>query len=368
MSALYSTAAAFIISAVGMLLIGDRMVERLRNKRWRKDEESWLEREDTPESHRAKRGTPSMGGIGIIAVAVVTSLVFSLSYNIVDYLYYSNAFGSVTSNTTKGLALFFAKSCILPAFVIAHALLGFGDDWSKATGRGGLRARAKFVIQVTLAIVVVLFWAWFVCCFLRSLGMLPEFPAWSGAQLAAVCMVLLLVVIGTGNAVNLTDGLDGLAAGLAVPAFLAVAAAYSILRPWFGDLPFAGAIAGACFGFLKFNKHKARVFMGDTGSLALGAALAIIALFSRAVFLLPFIAFIYYIEMFSVIIQVAYFKYTKGKTGEGKRIFRRAPLHHHFELGGWSEWRVVLTFWGINLATTLLGLGLWYAGILPRWP
>ena len=108
--------------------------------------------------------------------------------------------------------------------------------------------------------------------------------------------------------------------------------------------------------------------MGDTGSLALGAALGAGAILTRTVFLLPFIGFVFFVEMFSVIFQVLYFKYTKKRTGEGKRIFRRAPLHHHFELGGWSEWRVVGTFWAVNLATSILGLVLWKMGILPRFP
>ena len=108
--------------------------------------------------------------------------------------------------------------------------------------------------------------------------------------------------------------------------------------------------------------------MGDTGSLALGAAVGAGAIITHSVFLLPFIAFIYFVEMFSVTLQVLYFKYTKRKYGEGRRIFRRAPLHHHFELGGWSEWRVVGTFWAINLITSAIGLILWHLNILPRFP
>ena len=127
-------------------------------------------------------------------------------------------------------------------------------------------------------------------------------------------------------------------------------------------------LGGACLGFLAFNKYPAKVFMGDTGSLALGAALGAGAILTRTVWLLPFVGFIFYIEMFSVIAQVLYFKYTRRKFGEGKRLFRRAPLHHHFELSGWSEWRVVGTFWVVNLVTTTVGLVLWKLGILPRFP
>ena len=117
-----------------------------------------------------------------------------------------------------------------------------------------------------------------------------------------------------------------------------------------------------------FNRHPARVFMGDTGSLALGAALGAGAVATGTVWLLPFIGYMFYVEMFSVISQVLYFKYTRKKFGEGKRLFRRAPLHHHFELAGWSEWRVVITFWGINAVTSLIGLVLWWRGDLPRFP
>lgn len=184
--------------------------------------------------------------------------------------------------------------------------------------------------------------------------------------LVAGISLLVFVVIAFCNAVNLTDGIDGLAAGLAVQCGLALVLAsfYSDgiarLSTWT-----MAALAGACFGFLFFNKHKAHVFMGDTGSLAIGAALGAGAILQHAIFLLPFIGFIYFVEMLSVIVQVAWFKWTKKQTGEGKRLFRRAPLHHHFELCGWSEWRVVATFWAVNLFTSIVGLWLWKAGSTP---
>jgi len=188
---------------------------------------------------------------------------------------------------------------------------------------------------------------------------------------------LLFLVVGTSNAVNLTDGIDGLAAGLCVEVGLVIAAiscwvapmaASSRGGPSFDIGLFWGCLGGACLGFLAFNRHPARIFMGDTGSLALGAALGAGAVAMRAVFLLPFIGFIFYVEMFSVIAQVLYFKYTRKRFGEGKRLLRRAPLHHHFELAGWGEWRVVLTFWGVNAVTSGLGLWLWWRGALPVYP
>jgi phospho-N-acetylmuramoyl-pentapeptide-transferase len=197
------------------------------------------------------------------------------------------------------------------------------------------------------------------------------------------CFAALLVIVGTSNAVNLTDGIDGLAAGLSVQcsacfAFVLLqnhhwdnaqdSVGMLILPHSFAVLFFWLCLGGGCLGFLAFNKNPAKVFMGDTGSLALGAALGAGAILARCVLLLPFIGFIFFVEMFSVIFQVGYFKYTKKKFGEGKRIFRRAPLHHHFELGGWKEWRVVGTFWAVNLCTSILGLVLWKMGVLPRFP
>ena len=174
----------------------------------------------------------------------------------------------------------------------------------------------------------------------------------------------MFTIIAIGNAVNLTDGLDGLATGLALQSLFAIAL---LSDSWTIQYLFL-AVAGACLGFLFFNRHPARIFMGDTGSLALGALIGGGAVLLGGIFLLPFVAFIFIVEMLSVIVQVAWFKYTRRKTGEGKRLLKRAPLHHHFELCGWSEWRVVLTFWGINLVTTVAGLLLWNSGMLPKWP
>jgi phospho-N-acetylmuramoyl-pentapeptide-transferase len=164
--------------------------------------------------------------------------------------------------------------------------------------------------------------------------------------------------------VNLTDGLDGLAAGLAIQSLFVITL---LSASWTIQYLFL-AVAGACLGFLFFNRHPARIFMGDTGSLALGALIGGGAVLLGGIFLLPFVAFIFIVEMLSVIAQVGWFKYTRRKTGEGKRLLKRAPLHHHFELCGWSEWRIVLTFWGINFVTTVIGLWLWNSGLLPRWP
>lgn len=356
-----------------MLLTGNWLIGWLQNKRWKKGttlDETWAVREDTPETHQKKQGTPSMGGIGIVAVTL---------FSLVALPILGMMLGSV-SNPTKPFLPTIPWSvvlavCLLPLVLLSHGVLGFADDWSKASGRGGLRARAKLAGQIFLALTFVallllLMRSSFMVSVAANEGYIyPGLNVVHDSSLLLISAVLIFVVIATCNAVNLTDGIDGLAAGLAVQCGLAL---FLVSSGMFG-LPVLSmwtttALAGACFGFLFFNKHKARVFMGDTGSLAIGAALGAGAILQGAVFLLPFIGFIYFVEMFSVIAQVAWFKWTKKQTGEGKRIFRRAPLHHHFELGGWSEWRVVTTFWAVNLCTSVVGLWLWKAGVLPRWP
>ncbi len=355
----------FLGSWLLMFLFGAPMIRWLRDKRWRKDvqtqAEAWQVREDTPETHQKKQGTPSMGGLGIIGVACA---VFTASY--LSGLALSTQIGNLFFYWPDLILLF-----LLPTVTAAHAVLGFADDWSKASGRGGLRARAKLFGQIGLGIVF-LGGVWCLNEAYKGQSASPELifkiPS---SLLLAMCIwgVLLICLVGTCNAVNLTDGIDGLAAGLAIQAGIA----FFLIKndsPLFGEsaVLFWAALAGSCLGFLAFNKYPAKVFMGDTGSLALGAAVGAGAIMCHAVFLLPFIAFIYFVEMFSVTLQVLYFKYTRRKFGEGRRIFRRAPLHHHFELGGWSEWRVVGTFWAINLVTSAIGLILWHLKVLPRFP
>ena len=339
-----------------MLVIGSPLIRWLKFRKGMK----WAPREDTPDSHLQKAGVPSMGGVGIIGAATLSWLalvVFSLLAE------------GVLHPDRPLLDWELLYLTVFPLLVILHAVLGYLDDHSKATNKGGLSSKAKLVGQIVLAFL-----------FVGALNFIPlnydTLASFQSATLGSWPLILgaLLVIIGTSNAVNLTDGIDGLAAGLSVQ----VALVFTIIG--FGSVSadnnfastsaefFWPAIGGACLGFLAFNKYPARVFMGDTGSLALGAALGAGAILTRTVWLLPFIGFIFYVEMLSVIAQVIYFKYTRRKFGEGKRLFKRAPLHHHFELCGWSEWRVVLTFWGVNLATTIVGLALWKMGFLPRFP
>ncbi|WP_157947683.1 phospho-N-acetylmuramoyl-pentapeptide-transferase [Abditibacterium utsteinense] len=348
-----------------MLICGKPLITWLKTRKGMK----WAPREDTPDSHLQKAGVPSMGGIGIIGAALVGFVgVFVFQYT-----------ASMIERSGKNLRfseVLHYSYLFFPLMVLLHAVLGYIDDHSKATNRGGISSKAKLLGQIILAAAFLAAVYRYLVFFAsnQGLGLTISVYEWPLFDSWILILGALLIIIGTSNAVNLTDGIDGLAAGLCVQ----VGAIFAVLslETGTGKFNFFGVSAilfwlclgGACLGFLAFNRHPAKVFMGDTGSLALGAALGAGAILTRTVWLLPFIGFIFYVEMFSVIFQVLYFKWTKKRTGEGKRIFRRAPLHHHFELGGWSEKRVVWTFWAINFCTSILGLILWKTGVLPRFP
>ncbi|MCX8024313.1 MAG: phospho-N-acetylmuramoyl-pentapeptide-transferase [Thermanaerothrix sp.] len=291
-----------------------------------------LIRVEGPDRHFTKMGTPTMGGVLIILpVALVTVLL--------------NA-ASLIGVTVLG------RSVLLPLLVmLAYALLGAIDDWEGIRGprRGlGMRARTKFLLQVGLALVVAFA--------LKYLLQVPEL-FWPGVQEPLTLgnlyiPIAVFIIVGASNAVNFTDGLDGLAGLIAATAF----AAYGGIALLQGQVflgRFCFTLVGALFGFLWWNVHPAQLFMGDTGSLALGATLGVVALMTGQWLLLPIIAIIPVSEALSVVIQVAYFKATKGK-----RIFRMAPLHHHFELGGWSETQVVQRFWLVSLLFAMFGVAL----------
>lgn len=291
-----------------------------------------LIRVEGPDRHFTKMGTPTMGGVLIILpVALVTILL--------------NA-ASLIGVTVLG------RSVLLPLLVmLSFALLGAVDDWEGIRGprRGlGMRARTKFLLQVGLALVVALA--------LKYLLQVPEL-FWPGVEepltLGNLYIPLaVFIIVGASNAVNFTDGLDGLAGLIAATAF----AAYGGIALLQGQVflgRFCFTLVGALFGFLWWNVHPAQLFMGDTGSLSLGATLGVVALMTGQWLLLPIIAIIPVSEALSVVIQVAYFKATGGK-----RIFRMAPLHHHFELGGWSETQVVQRFWLVSLLFAMFGVAL----------
>jgi len=280
-------------------------------------------RAEGPKRHLEKAGVPTMGGLVVLLVATAVSLLL----------------GPVTDRLLMAALI-----------TLGYGAIGFADDYRKVTLRRslGLRAREKLLGQAFFGVLLVVFHlvvlddrAALVVPFVRE----PWTP-----PLWLVVAFDLLAVVGATNAVNLTDGLDGLAAGSTAVAAGVLAVILGHMGDW--DLAMlASALAAACVGFLWFNAHPAQVFMGDTGSLGLGAALAAITVLSDTVLLLPLVGLLFVVETLSVILQVAYFRVTKGR-----RIFRMAPLHHHFELSGWQEDQVVARFWIAALVGGALGL------------
>ena len=315
-------------------------------------------RDDGPTSHHTKRGTPTMGGVVIIAATVLGYFLAKL----------------ITLDTPSASAL------LLLFLFVGCGMVGFLDDFIKVAKQRslGLRSKAKMigltVVALTFGIVSLLpaleddreqTPASLHLSFIRDI---------ESFTLPAVVVVLLiwLIVAGTSNAVNLTDGLDGLATGAAVMVF----GAYMLVNIWQNnqscaltggrtcyevrdplDLAvIAAAITGACFGFLWWNASPAAIFMGDTGSLSLGGALAGFAVLTRTEFLMVILGGLFVIETLSVMLQVGFFRATKGR-----RIFRMAPLHHHFEMLGWEQVTVVIRFWIITGLCVAAGLGIFYA-------
>ena len=274
------------------------------------------------ESHQKKMGTPTMGGIIILAAVVVTSLIYIKDYpKIVPILFLTVGFG----------------------------IIGFLDDYLKVVLRrsDGLLAWQKMILQI---VVTAVFAVYMIKVSGVSLEMLIPFSGGKYLDLGWVAVPLLFfAVIGTVNGVNFTDGLDGLASSVTVM----VATFFSVVAvgTQSGIEPITCAVVGALLGFLLFNVYPASIFMGDTGSLALGGFVAATAYMLQMPLFILIVGLIYLAEVISVMLQVSYFKYTKKKTGTGKRIFRMTPIHHHFELGGWSETRVVAVF---SIVTALL--------------
>ncbi|MBE9523537.1 MAG: phospho-N-acetylmuramoyl-pentapeptide-transferase [Chloroflexi bacterium] len=291
-------------------------------------------RVEGPQHHFSKLGTPTMGGVMVIfPVAMITLLL--------------NAASLVGVTTVIG------RSVLLPlGTLIAYAALGAVDDWAGLRGaRGsikGLRARTKLALQIVFALVV----AWGLYHFLDAPHLfLPGVPVEINIGFWYIPLAAFIIV-AFSNAVNLTDGLDGLAGLISATAFAAYGG-IALLQGQVFIARFCFTLVGALFGFLWFNVHPAALFMGDTGSLALGAALAVIALMTGHWATLPVIAIIPVSETLSVVIQVVYYKLTGGE-----RVFKMAPLHHHFELSGWSETQVVQRFWLVSLLAAMLGVAL----------
>lgn len=304
-------------------------------------------RDDGPQTHLVKAGTPTMGGaLILVAIAIATLLWADLH----------NRFVWVVLITTLGFGA-----------------IGWVDDYRKVVYKNpkGLSAKAKYFWQSIIGLGVAIFLYQTSASPIETTLIVPFFKTLT-LPLGAIGFVLLtyLVVVGSSNAVNLTDGLDGLAilptvmvgSALAIFAYVAGHLYFSkyLGIPYVagaGELMvFCAAMAGAGLGFLWFNAYPAEVFMGDVGALALGGALGVVAVIVRQEIVLFIMGGVFVMETFSVAIQVLYFKYTKMRTGTGKRIFLMAPLHHHYEQKGWKETQVVVRFWIITMMLVLVGL------------
>jgi len=293
-------------------------------------------RVEGPERHFSKLGTPTMGGVlFVVPVIFITILLNAASY--------------------IGETQILGRSIFVPLGVlVSYAILGGVDDWEGLQGRGrgrGMQAWVKFVFQWAIALVTA-FGLYHVLdapqLYLPGFDIEFKIGLW-------YIPIAAFIIVTFSNAVNLTDGLDGLSGLISATAFAAYGG-IALLQGQVFLARFCFTLVGALFGFLWFNVHPAQLFMGDTGSLALGAALGVVALMTGQWAVLPVIAIIPVSVTLSVMIQVGYFKLTKRLFGEGRRVFKMAPLHHHFELSGWSETQVVQRFWLISLLAAMIGV------------
>jgi len=340
--------AAAITSFLLSLMFGNWVIRRLISLKVGQPIRTKAEVNKLFELHGGKAGTPTMGGVLLLGVVVVSSLLWARP-----------------DNTAVWLLLFTMLYC---------GGLGFWDDYLKVAKKNskGVSERTKLIAQSILALIVA-------CYFLLNPALevqarelfVPFYKDPVVLNLGWFTVIFFgVVIIGASNAVNLTDGLDGLAAGCTCTA----AFAYGILAYVAGNMkiaryldipfyPFAGelsviclAMVGASFGFLWFNCHPAKVFMGDTGSLAIGGMLGVVAICCKQELLLMVVGGVFVIEALSVLIQRTWFKITKRRYGEGRRVFLMSPLHHHFELKGWKENTVIVRFWILSIMFALFGL------------
>ncbi len=343
----FRTAWAMITALLISLLFGGKVINKLAALNVGQEI-----REELSEEHQAKKGTPTMGGVLIIGAVFISTILWAR----LDSLYLWLALGATT----------------------AFGVIGFVDDYIKIVKKRskGLTGRQKLLGQLVTALVV---WGclWYFANYPWNLS-IPFFKATALTDPCVTCVYplvylifIVFVLLGSSNAVNLTDGIDGLAASMTFIAMSALTALtyVSADRRWAEYLDithkpeaaeltvFCGAMLGAALGFLWYNAPPAQVFMGDVGSLAIGGALGTVAILTKQEFLLPFIGGVFIIEAVSVLIQVSYFKLTKNpKTAVGKRFFRAAPIHHHFEMSGWKEPKIVFRFVIIAILFALLSL------------
>ena len=348
-----------IVLAGALALLGTLLGTRLAISFLVKKGYGQLIRDDGPTSHHVKRGTPTMGGLVIIASVLLA--------------YFGSHLITLTMPSASALLVLFLFTGL--------GVVGFADDFIKISKQRslGLRSKAKIAGQSVVAIIFALLALQFpdergvtpaspAISFLRDIEAIPELPV------VLVVIWVMLLIAAASNGVNLTDGLDGLASGACVMIF----GAYTLVNIWqynqscaytasagpkcyevrdpYDLAVVAVALAGACFGFLWWNAEPAKIFMGDTGSLSLGGALAGMAIFTRTELLLVILGGLLVIEVMSVILQVGFFKLTKGK-----RLFKMSPIHHHFELLNWAQVTIVMRFWIIAGLFVAGGLGIFYA-------
>ncbi len=325
---MFSVILAAAIAFVVTVTLGSKFIIFLQTRKF-----GQFVREEGPQTHLIKQGTPTMGG-----VVMLTGLVAAL------------------------LVVARPNVATLTSLLLVSAVAGIGlyDDWQKISNRRneGLSVRYKFLLlslTVLLADVMALYYVG-----ITQNVIFPGFdqnlvlgPGWIGVALFSFLM--LLVIVGTTNTVNLTDGLDGLAAGAGGIALLAYTA-IAFLERQYDVAIICGAMVGAIVGFLWYNAHPAQIFMGDTGSLAIGGVLAAAAILTKTEMLLPIIGGIFVLEGLSVIVQYSVFRLS----GRKRRIFKMAPLHHHFEMSGWQENQIVVRFWIIQFTFAVVGFVLYY--------
>tara|TARA_B100000579_G_C22834982_1_gene858180 strand:+ start:696 stop:1850 length:1155 start_codon:yes stop_codon:yes gene_type:complete len=344
----FRTAGAAVTALLLSWWLGPKIIAKLKQLKFSQQYEDKAEAAGGLEARVNKKGTPSMGGVMIVLTLDITALLWA--------------------RWNEFLALTLMS-------VVVLAALGFYDDWVKLTkqDKAGIHSKVKLIVQIGLGLFIALYlWNHQSMSDLVRKLMVPFYP--EAVDFAGVGIVGLLItvaaIVGSSNAVNLTDGLDGLAIGCTlIVAFVFIILTYIagnvntaeyLLVPYVkgaGELTvFCAAMIGAGLGFLWFNCHPAQVFMGDTGSLALGGSLGVIAVLIHQPFVLVIAGGVFVLEALSVMIQTGWFKYTRRKYGEGRRVFLMAPLHHHFEKKGWHESQVVARFYILGILFAVLAL------------
>lgn len=324
----YPSFQLFLALAVGMLVT--IFITPLLIKSFKKRNIGQVIRTDGPEPHLSKQGTPTMGGLGIILASLI-------AYGLISY--------------SRGYSM---EGLLVAGMLVFCGLLGFVDDILKTARLRSLGLQARYKIAAQLIIALVFSYLAINYAFISTAIKIPFTQ--SSIDLGILYPILVyLIVASTTNTVNFSDGLDGLAAGTV--AIVCIAFAGIAFREKMPDVAFfAAAIAGATAGFLWWNSHPAQIFMGDTGSLSLGGVIAALAILTKTELFLPLLGGIYVIEGLSVIIQIVSFRLT------GKRVFKMAPIHHHFEMKGWSETQIMIRFWILTGILAAWGFALYFSG------